>query len=127
MGGRGTFAAGINVPYTYKTVDKIKGVKIIQPTDSSKSFSMPEEAHSSTAYILLDKTGVFRQLRKYNSGHEPIFEIGYHFESSLSKNGKPVLHVHEFSAPGIEHRKKSRPIRPDELKKYRKYFKGVKL
>lgn len=127
MGGRGTFAAGNDVPFIYQTVDYIENVKVLQPTDPSKSFSMPEEAHSSGAYILLDKTGVFRQLRQYNSDHEPIFEIGYHFESSLSINGKPILHVHEFSTPGIEHRKKSRPIRPDELNKYRKYFKGVKL
>ena len=28
MGGRGTFAAGKNVAYTYETVDKIEGVKV---------------------------------------------------------------------------------------------------
>ena len=29
MGGRGTFAAGNNVPYKYKTVEIIEGVKSI--------------------------------------------------------------------------------------------------
>jgi len=36
MGGRGTFASGNNVAYTYKTVDKIAGVKVLQPIDSKK-------------------------------------------------------------------------------------------
>jgi hypothetical protein len=30
MGGRGTYAAGNNVPYTYETVGKIEGVKVLQ-------------------------------------------------------------------------------------------------
>ena len=29
MGGRGTFASGNAVPYTYNTVGKIDGVKVI--------------------------------------------------------------------------------------------------
>lgn len=30
MGGKGTFAVGNNVGYTYKTVGKIEGVKILK-------------------------------------------------------------------------------------------------
>ena len=37
MGGRGTFAAGKQVAYTYETVGKVDGVKIINPIDKSKS------------------------------------------------------------------------------------------
>ena len=30
MGGRGTYASGNNVSYTYETVGKIEGVKVLQ-------------------------------------------------------------------------------------------------
>lgn len=67
MGGRGTFAIGNNIPYSYKTVDKIDGVKVLQPIDDKKSLKLPEEAHSSSSYVLLDKDGVFHQYREYDS------------------------------------------------------------
>ena len=67
MGGRGTFAAGNNVPYKYKTVEIIEGVKVLQPKDPKSSYNLPVESHSSSSYILLDKAGVFRQYREYNS------------------------------------------------------------
>ena len=126
MGGRGTFAAGNPVPYRYKTVDIIDGVKVLAPIDNGSSYNMPAEAHSSTAYILLDKkNGVFRQYREYDVSHRIIKEIGYHFESGLSENGKNVFHIHEFSKPGIDYRKKGRWMTPAEISKYRKYFKNV--
>ena len=127
MGGRGTFAAGNNVPYKYKTVEIIEGVKVIQPKDSGRSYNLPVESHSSSSYILLNKAGVFRQYREYNAQHEVIFEIGYHFEPNMSKHGEPVLHVHDYSAPGIKNRGKARLITEEELKKYRKFLKGVDL
>lgn len=127
MGGRGTFAAGNNVPYKYKTVGYIEGIKILQPIDAKSSYSLPVEAHSSSSYILLDKTGVFRQYREYNEKHEAVFEIGYHFENTLSTHGEPVLHVHEYSSPGIQNRGKARLMTNEELEKYRKLLEGVKL
>ena len=125
MGGRGTFASGNNVTYSYETVGKIEGVKILQPIDPSKSFKLPEESHSSGSYIVLDKAGIFRQYREYNAKQLPTFEIGYHFEQGLSKHGEAVFHYHEYSSPGIEHRGKAQPITPEMFKKYKKYFKGV--
>ena len=47
MGGRGTFASGNNVAYTYKTVGKINGVKVLQPQNSNNALKLPEESHSS--------------------------------------------------------------------------------
>lgn len=126
MGGRGTFAVGNNVKYQYKTVDKIEGVKVLQPINSNKSFSMPPEAHSSSCYIVLDKDGVFHQYTEYNKEHLPIFEIGYHFEKGMSKKGEHVFHVHEYSRPGIENRKAARAITKQEFEKYKKYFRGAK-
>lgn len=125
MGGRGTYAVGNSVAYSYKTVGKIEGVKVLQPIDSRRSYSMPPEAHSSSQYIILDKKGVFRQYVEYNENHLPIFEIGYHFESGMSKRGESVMHVHEYSKPGIEHRMPARRITQKEYEKYKKYFKGV--
>lgn len=125
MGGRGTFASGNNVAYTYETVGYIEGVKVLQPKNASRSFKIPEESHLSSSYIVLDKTGKFRQYREYNSDHLPVFEIGYHFEEGISKRGESVFHYHEFSSPGIENRGKAKPITSELFKKYKKYFKGV--
>ena len=43
MGGRGTFAAGNPVPYTFETVDKIDGVKVLQPIDNATVFSITQK------------------------------------------------------------------------------------
>jgi len=125
MGGRGTFAVGNPVSYQYKTVDNIDGVKVLEPINKKSSFNMPVEAHSSTAYILLDKNGVFRQYREYDTTHNITKEIGFHFESGLSENGKSVFHIHEFSKPGIDNREKGRLMTPEEIFHYRKYFKNI--
>lgn len=126
MGGRGAYTEGRQKEYVYSTIGKIEGVKVLVPVDKKASYSMPAEAHSSEAYIVLDKeNNVFRQYREFNEGHLPTFEIGYHFESGLSENGKNVFHIHEYSKPGIEHRQKGRLMTPNEIQKYRKYFKGV--
>ena len=126
MGGRGAFTEGKQEKYIYRTVDKIEGVKVLAPVDNKASHSMPAEAHSSRAYIVLDREkGVFRQYRAFNERHLPTFEIGYHFESGLSENGNHVFRIHEYSKPGIEYRQKGRLMTPEEIQKYRKYFKGV--
>lgn len=126
MGGRGAYTEGKQKEYVYKIVEKIEGVKVLAPVNAEASHSMPAETHSSDAYIILDKkNGVFRQYREFTKDHLPTFEIGYHFESGLSENGLNVFHIHEYTKPGIEHRQKSRFMTPDEIQKYRKFFKGV--
>ncbi len=52
MGGRGTFVSGKKVAYTYETVGKIDGVKILKGILGKHG--LPEEAHSSSAYIFLN-------------------------------------------------------------------------
>ena len=47
MGGRGTFTACNSVAYSYETVDKIDGVKVLQKLNHKASGGLPEEAHSS--------------------------------------------------------------------------------
>lgn len=125
MGGRGTYAIGNNVAYTYKKVDEIEGVKVLRPIDDKKSWKLPEESHSSSSYIALDKAGVFRQYREYNENHEVVLEIGYHVDSKLGKG--PILHIHIYHTPGVENHSKAetRLLNNEEKEKYRKFFRGI--
>ena len=51
MGGKGTYSDGKNVAYTYETVDKIDGVKVLKPMDSTKSLKLPEEEFKTSRRI----------------------------------------------------------------------------
>lgn len=124
MGGRGTYAAGNNVAYRYETVGKIDGVKVLQKFDKKASGGLPEEAHSSSAYILLNKEGKFRMYREYDDNHYLRFEIAYHPEKNIDPSRKPVLHIHEYS-PGDFSNRQARPLTKTEYEKYKKFFKGV--
>jgi hypothetical protein len=94
MGGRGTFASGRAVAYTYETVDKIEGVKVLTGIDGKHG--LPEEAHSSRAYIKLKPDGTFHEIRFYDKDHYLRYEIAYHPEPSLDPSRKPVLHFHKY-------------------------------
>mgnify|MGYP006886762281 CR=1 FL=1 len=124
MGGRGTYAIGNNVKYQYKTVEKIEGVKVLQRVNESASGGLPEEAHSSKAYILLNKNGVFKMYREYDENHYLRLEIAYHPEKSVDPSRKPVLHVHEYRPDNFSDRK-PRQLTTSEFEKYKKYFRGV--
>ena len=124
MGGRGTYAAGNDVAYSYRTVGKINGVKILEPLSGARK--LPEEAHSSHAYVLLDRNGIFHQYREYDANHYLRFEIGYHVEPKINPSMQPVLHVHEYQPDGFRSRT-TRAITPSEIKKYQLFFKGVPL
>lgn len=123
MGGRGTFAAGNNVAYTYETVGKIAGVKILQGKDNN-SKGLPAEAHSSGAYIQLHPDGNFKMYREYDNDHYLVKEIAYHPEPNLTGNHKPVLHIHEYKRDNFADRL-PRLLTKDEYEKYKKYFKGL--
>lgn len=137
MGGRGTFAAGNPVPYTYE-VDKsfsddgkYKGVKVLKGMPGTRKHGLPESSHSSTAYLKMNPDGTFNMMRIYDSMHNLRLEIAYHVENQLGI-GK-VLHYHIYGASFSQNAKG----KPDRLsgkrlhknskiyKKYRKYFKGV--
>ena len=81
MGGRGTFASGNNVAYSYKTVGKIAGVKVLQGIGGKHS--LPEESHSGQAYIKLKPDGTFHEMRIYDKNHFLIAEIAYHVEPNI--------------------------------------------
>jgi hypothetical protein len=67
MGGRGTFAIGNMVAYTYETIGFIEGIKILSGLNGKHG--LPEEAHSSHAYIKLKKDGTFHEMRVYDKDH----------------------------------------------------------
>lgn len=99
MGGRGTFASGNPVPYTYRTVGRIEGIKVLEHITGGRK--LPEEAHSSAAYALLNENGTLRVLRFYDSDHNLRLEIANHPEGKLAKRaGLPrdqqILHYHTY-------------------------------
>lgn len=126
MGGRGTFAAGNSVDYTYQTVGYIEGVKVLQGKNGKHS--LPEEAHSSNAYIKLKPDGTFHEMRIYDKDHYLIKEIAYHPEPKINNGNKSenVLHIHEYKRDDFKNRT-TRLMTEEEMKKYKKYLKGVKL
>ena len=122
MGGRGTYAIGNSVAYTYQTVDKIEGVKVLRGINGKHS--LPEEAHSSWAYIKLKPNGTFHEMRIYDKDHYLIAEIAYHPEPKLKGNQQPILHIHQYKRDNFDVRP-PRLLTDEEYKKYKKYFKGV--
>lgn len=131
MGGRGTFASGNNVEFTYKTVGMIEGVKVLEGLNGKHG--LPESSHSSNAYIKLKPDGTFHEMRIYDKNHILRIEIAYHPEKDLTGDYvTPVLHYHIYDKrfskdpKGPFARTKARPMTSKMKKRYWKYFKGVK-
>ena len=121
MGGRGTFAIGNIVAFTYKTVGFIEGVKILAGLNGKHG--LPEEAHSSNAYIKPKEDGTFHELRIYDNDHYLKYEIAYHPEPKIDSSRKPVLHYHVYDREF--HRSPALKL-PKALKNhFKKYMKGV--
>ena len=123
MGGRGTFAIGNTVSYTYETIGFIEGIKVLSGLNGKHG--LPEEAHSSHAYIKLKKDGTFHEMRVYDKDHYLRFEIAYHPEPSLDKSRKPVLHYHVYDRNF--HRSSAMKMSNAMKKHFKKYLKGVKI
>lgn len=121
MGGRGTYAIGNMVVYTYQTVGKIEGVKVLSGLDGKHG--LPEEAHSSSAYIKLKPDGTFHEMRIYDKEHYLVFELAYHPEPNIDPSRKPVLHYHQYDREF--HRTKARKATKAMKKHFKKYLKGV--
>lgn len=131
MGGRGTFASGNPVPFSYQTVGLIEGIKVLEGTNGKHS--LPESSHSSHAYIKLKSDGTFHEMRFYDKNHILKMEIAYHPEKSLTGNNHtPVLHYHTYddrfskNKSGSFDRSAAQYLTQEMKKKYGKYFKGVK-
>ncbi|MCC8029605.1 MAG: hypothetical protein LIO75_07415 [Lachnospiraceae bacterium] len=132
MGGRGTFAAGNPVPYTYKKVGDVEGVKVLEGINGKHG--LPESSHSSEAYIKLKPDGTFHEMRFYDKDHVLYMEIAYHPEYSLTGDRHtPVLHYHLYDSSfsknktGAFSRSKAARLTEEMKLKYKKYFKGVSV
>ncbi|MCF0217015.1 MAG: hypothetical protein HUK21_12900, partial [Fibrobacteraceae bacterium] len=121
MGGRGTFAAGRNVDFTYKTVGTIEGIKVLEGLNGKHA--LPEESHSSTAYIKLRSNMTFHEMRIYGDDHLPIMDIAYHVEPNVDPSRKPVLHMHRYDGD-VAKRGDAEPLTQDIYDKYSKFFVG---
>ena len=81
MGGRGTFAAGKQAAYTYETVGKVDGVKIINPIDKSKSLKLPEESHMnnpvSVSLLSGDRKPQIRFWGNHHSGSGNLYHKSF--------------------------------------------------
>lgn len=122
MGGRGTYASGNNVPYTYKTIGTIDGIKVLVALDPQRRSSLPQEAHSSRGYISLNpRTGDFEQYREYGDNKRVLFDIDYH---KTSPNGPLILHWHTWDENGI--RSPELPPTPEIIQKFEDIMKGFK-
>ncbi len=122
MGGRGTFAAGNNVAYTYETVGTYEGVKILKGIEGTGLHDLPAEAHSSNMYMKLHKDGTMNMLRIYGKDHYLQAEIAYYPEPGLTGNHKPVLHIHYYDKNF--NRSDAEYLDAKTFKKYKKYMKG---
>ena len=121
MGGRGTFAAGNNVAYTYNTVGEIEGIKVLSGINGKHG--LPEEAHSSSAYIKLKPDGTFHEMRFYDKDHYLVLEIAYHPEPKLDPSRNPVLHYHTYDRQF--NRSSAAKMTKSMKKHFKKYLKGV--
>lgn len=121
MGGRGTFAAGRDEPFTYETVNTIHGIKVLKGLNGKHA--LPEESHTSSAYIKLRENGTFHEMRIYGDNHEAVLDIAYHPEKNIDPSRKPVLHIHRYK-PNFD-REKAAPITKEIYEKYSKFFVGV--
>lgn len=118
MGGRNTYAAGKDAPATYKTVGFFHGVKVLAGIGGKHA--LPEEAHSSEAYVKLNPDGNLNMIRFYDKDKRLVLEIGYHPEPRLTGHHDPVYHVHVYD-PGFK-RFPPRLLTPEEITKYQKFF-----
>lgn len=122
MGGRGTYATGNNVLYTYETVGFVDDVKVLFGKPGTGLHDLPAEAHSSNMYIKLHKDGTLNMLRIYDSNHYLTTEIAYHPEPELTGNRNPILHVHYYDRNFK--RTDAAYLDYDTFKKYEKYLVG---
>ena len=102
------------VAYTYETVNKIGGIKVLKGLNGKHG--LPEESHSSSSYIVRNQNQTVRQIRLYNSDLTAKTDL----EFSVHQ-GKLLLHAHDY-IDGI--RQPARELTEKEHELYDKFFGG---
>lgn len=121
MGGRGTFASGNTVAYTFESMGTMNGVKVLRGLNGKHG--LPEEAHSSYSYVQVDYNGNFKEIRFYDEEHYLTLEIAYHKEPKLDPSGEPVLHYHLYDKKF--NRSEAKRATKAMRKRYGSFVKGV--
>lgn len=134
MSSRGSKATNGHVTtteYKLKTPDSfVYDAKILVGT-SPKSHGLPDYAHTpNSKYIKENPDGSFREMRIYGDKGQPLLEIGYHPEETLTGNRHEyVLHYHIFK-PNLDRimgGKISPTENSDVYNKYKEYLKEYGL
>lgn len=116
MGGRHTYAFGNDVPFKWETVGFFQGYKILKGKDGIHK--LPEEAHSSEAYVQLYPDGNLQMIRFYDKDKFLTVEIGFHPEPELTGHHDYVYHIHEYGRDFTSRTK--RLFTPADIEKYGK-------
>lgn len=130
MGGRGTFASGVNATFTYGLDKKVvpdgiwNGVKILTGLPGTHLHDLPAESHSSPMYMKLHSDGTMSMLRIYGDDHYLKAEIGYHPEPGLTGHHAPILHIHYYDKNF--NRTEASYLDKETFSKYEQYMKGRK-
>ena len=82
MGGKGTFAVGKSVPFSYKTVSKIEGVKV---------FVSPSVPTTSKVNVFSDTSGVVLSLHEVTDN-----AIAADSKTRISKDKKECFFINVF-------------------------------
>lgn len=118
MGGRGTYAAGRNSPFMYRTVGVFHGIEVLEGMGGRHN--LPEESHGSAAYARLFKDGNLQMLRFYDKDKYLVMEIGFHPEPALTGHHRRVYHIHEYSRDFSF--RSQRLFTPEDVRKFGKYL-----
>ena len=116
MGGRGTYAAGKNVAYMYESIGKLDGIKVLKGINGKHG--LPEEAHTSRAYISIYPNGNVKQIRIYHDNLTAKTDIEYSIHQGIMS-----LHAHDY-INGV--RQSARSLSDEERIVYGNYFGGVR-
>ena len=96
------------------------GIPVLQPLPPLHG-RLPEESHTSNAYILLHPDGTFRMLRWYDKRHLLRMELDYHPEPTLSKDRLPILHIHRYR-PNDFNERPPRLLTEREYRRFRRFL-----
>lgn len=87
---------GQELPTAYEEIVNLENIN----SEKNIEFflTLPEEAHSSGAYIKLKPDGTFHEMRIYDKEHYLTHEIAYHPEPRITGNRHDnVLHIHTYN------------------------------
>lgn len=124
--GRMLEQAHWSLPFQYTCVDIVNNTKILEYQGIRKHHNkLPDISNTKgTAYISIDKNGIFHQLRIHDySGHR-VIDIDYGFHKQFGNN--PTLHIHFWKGSKFHgDPNTTRLFNRKDFKKYNKYLKGI--